>query len=201
MELNLSYLIKDNSNKLLSEGITRISKALTTISSLEILSIENNNVDDEAVDDIATALAINEIIQLWIGQNHFTSAGLAMILKSLLEKPKLLQIMQLLFGNIPRNEPKPTVEVLDLNNSTLSLKTSIDISAVLTENYNIQQLWLEGNKLSPQSITTITGALKKCTNIAVLSLRDNNISDELADILSEALSGKSDLQQLYLGNN
>ena len=202
LALNVSYLIKGNSNKLQSEGIKGISKALATISSLEVLSIENNDVDDEAADDAAAALANNRgVRQLWIGQNHFTSPGLVMILKSLLEKPKLLQAMQLLSGNIPRDEPKPTLEVLDLNHSTLSLKTAVDISAVLTKNYDIQQLWLEGNNLSPQSITTIAGALKKCTNISVLSLRDNNISDELADILSQALSGKSDFQHVYLGNN
>ena len=47
----------------------------------------------------------------------------------------------------------------------------------------------------------IADALKKCTNITVVSLRDNNISEEVADVLSEALSNNSNLQQLYLGNN
>ena len=54
----------------------------------------------------------------------------------------------------------------------------------------IKQLWLEGNNLSSQCITTIADALKKCTNISILSLRDNNISEEVADVLSEALSNK-----------
>ena len=207
LALNSRHLINSNYNKLQSEGIKIISKALATISSLEGLSIENNDIDDEAADDVAATLANNRgVKQLWIGQNHFTSAGLVTILKSLLEKPKLLQVSQLSSGNIPRDEPRPTLEVLDLNRSTLSLKTAVDISAVdisavLTKNYDIQQLWLEGNNLSPQSITTIAGALKKCTSISVLSLRDNNISGELADILSQALSGKYDFQQLYLGNN
>ena len=35
----------------------------------------------------------------------------------------------------------------------------------------------------------------------MLSLRDDNISEEVANVLSEALSKNSNLQQLYLGNN
>ena len=98
--------------------------------------------------------------------------------------------------------PKYTLEVLDLSYSNLSVKeTADDISSVLLHNNKLKQLWLEGNNLSSQSITTIAGALKKCTNISVLSQRDNHISEEVAGVLSEALSEKSDLQQLYLGNN
>ena len=171
-----------NFNKLQSQGIEEISKALATIKSLEVLSIENNDVDDEAADDIAAALTSNiGIKQLWIGQNKLTSSGISTILQPLIRATS------------------NKLEVLDLSHSNLLLTTTI--LEILSKNYNIQQLWLEGNNLSSQYITTIADALKKCTNISVLSLRDNNISEEVANVLSEALSNKCDLQQLYLGNN
>ena len=201
--LDSSHLINFNCNILQSSGIKGISKALATIKSLEVLSIENNDVDDEAADDIAAAMKSNNgIKQLWIGQNHFTPSGISTILQSFLEKPRIssLQHALLLLRAIPEGI-KPTLEILDLSCSNLSQQTAVDVSAVLTKNDTIQQLWLEGNNLSSQCITTIADALKKCTNISVLSLRDNNISEEVADVLSEALSNKCDLQQLYLGNN
>ena len=168
-----------NFNKLQSQGIEGICKALATIKSLEVLSIENNEVDDEAVDEIAAALASNTgIKQLWIGQNKFTPSGISTILQPLI-----------------RTTPNK-LEVLDLSHSNLPPMTTL--SEMLSNNYNMQQLWLEGNNFSSQCITTIA---EKCTNISILSLRDNNISEKVADVLSEALSKNLNLQQLYLGNN
>ena len=190
-----------NYNQLQSEGIKKISKALTGITSLEILSIENNDVDDDAAGGIATALASNTgIKQLWIGQNNFTSSGISVILQSLIGNLQL-SFMRSLPGVTREDNCKPTLHVLDLGHSNFSLKIADDISAVLSKNYKIQQLWLEGNNILSQSITTIAATLKKCTNISVLNLRENNITEEVAGVLSEALSEKSDLQQLYLGNN
>ena len=198
--LDSSHSINFNNNTLQSKGIKSVSQALATINLLEVLSIENNDVDDQAASDIASALISNNgIKQLWIGKNHFTPSGISTILQSFLEKPRL-SLLQLLFGATPEDSAEPTLEVLDLSYSNLSERTAVDISAVLSKNHNIQQLWLEGNNLS-QCITTITDALKKCTNISVLSLRDDNISEEVADVLSEVLSKNSNLQQLYLGNN
>ena len=184
-----SNLLKCNYNNLQSDGVKTICKGFTSVTSLEVLSIDNNDVDDEAADDIAAALASNiGIKQLWIGGNHFTHLGISIILQPL--------IHQLI------NAPKSTLEVLDLSYSNLSVKETADnISVVLSRNSEIKQLWLEGNNLSSQCIAAIADALKKCTNISVLSLRDNNITEEVADVLSEALSKNSNLQQLYLGNN
>ena len=184
-----SNLLKCNYNNLQSDGVKTICKGFTSVTSLEVLSIDNNDVDDEAADDIAAALASNiGIKQLWIGENHFTQLGISIILQPL--------IQQLI------NAPKSALEVLDLSYSNLSVKETADnISTVLSRNSQIKQLWLEGNNLSSQCIATIANALKKCTKISVLSLRDNNITEEVADVLSEALSKNSNLQQLYLGNN
>ena len=191
-----------NYNQLQSEGIKKISKALTGIKSLEILSIENNDVDDEAVGDIATALASNTgIKQLWIGQNNFTSSGISVILQSLIGNLQLSLLQSLPEVTINDKPTLPTLLVLNLSYSNLSLTAVRDISAVLSKNCCIQQVWLEGNNLSSQSIANMADALKKCMNILVLSLRDNNINEEAADSLSDALSEKFDLQQLYLGNN
>ena len=184
-------------NKLESEGTKIISKALATIKSLQVLSIENNGIDDQATADIAAALVSNNgIRQLWIGQNHFTLSGVSTILQSLMKRTKLC--FKLTYIEIM---PAPSLEVLDLSHSNLSVGIANDISVVLSRNYSIQQLWLEGNNLSSQGITTIADALKKCTNICVLNLRDNNIREEIANVLTQAIANKVKLQQLYLGNN
>ena len=183
-------------NKLESEGTKIISKALATIKSLEVLSIENNGIDDQATADIAAALVSNNgIRQLWIGQNHFTLSGVSTILQSLMKTKLCFEITSI--GIMPTT----SLEVLDLSHSNLSDEIANDISIVLSRNYNVQQLWLEGNNLSSQGITTIADALKKCTNICILNLRDNNIKEKVANVLTQTIANKVELQRLYLGNN
>ena len=93
----LICLSKLNHNKIKSDGVIIISKALTNMKSLEVLSIENNGIDDEAADDIAAALISNTgIEQLWIGQNKFTPLGISAILQALLKETQLPLLQPLL---------------------------------------------------------------------------------------------------------
>ena len=172
-------------NKLQSHGAIVISKALADIKSLEILSIENNEIDDLAVDDIATALASNSgIKQLWVGENLIKSSGISTILQPLIKAPNA------------------SLEVLELSHINLLLKTVDDTSAVLLKNSKmIKQLWLEGNDLSLKCFMVMSDTLIKCTSISLLNLRSNNIDEMVADVLSKVLTNKIELRQLYLGNN
>ena len=62
-------------------------------------------------------------------------------------------------------------------------------------------MWLESTNLTPENITTIAHALKQCTDISVLSLRENNVCQAVAGVLLEALMNNCKLRLLYLGNN
>ena len=90
-------LLKLIHNELQSHGTVMIAKALSTIKSLEILSIENNKIDDLAADDLANAISDNTgIKQLWIGENSFKSTGISTILQSLIKASKVsLEIIDL----------------------------------------------------------------------------------------------------------
>ena len=180
--------MKSNYNRLQSDGVKDICKAFACVTSLKVLSIENNSTDDRATGDVVAALTSNSALnQLWIAENHFTSNGISVIMQPLIQQCTATL--------------KSTLEVLDLSYSNLTLKeTTNDISTLLLKNNEIKQLWLEGNNLS-EYITIIADTMKTCTKILVLSLRHNKISDRDVHVLSESLSEKSDLQQLYLGNN
>ena len=197
LALSSSNILKYSRNKLQSVGIKRICKALATIKSLEVLSIENNDVGDEAAEDIATALASNRIKQLWIGQNNFTPSGMSVILQSLLNTLKLQSSSE----TASKDDLDCQLQILDLSHGNLSQETAFGVSMVLSKNNKLfQQLWLENN-FSIQSIVVIAEAIKNCMNILVLSLRDNDINEEAVDRLSQAITRKTNLQQLYLGNN
>ena len=190
LAISSNNIFDSRRNRLQSEGIKRICKALATIKSLQILSIENNDITDKAVNDIATTLVNNSCStkQFWIGQNKFTPSGISVILQSLIKETEGVSKDDLL-------------EILDLSHSNLSQDTVVDISTVLSKNMNIQQLWLDRGNFSLQSIATLSTAIKNCVHISILSLRDNNISEEAVYHVSQAVTKKISLQQLYLGNN
>ena len=188
-------------NKIKSHGAIVISKALTNLKSLKVLSIENNDVDDQAADNIAAALTRNSgIQQLWIGQNHFTPSGISAVLQGLLTEAQLplSQLHRILFKS---SNPAHALQVIDLSHSYLSSEVAADISKLLTKNSMMRQLWLESTNLTSENITAIAHALKKCTDISVLSLRENNVCQVAAGVLSEALTNNYKLRLLYLGNN
>ena len=179
-----AHLLKSNYNSLQSDGIKQICKAFACVTSLKVVSIENNDVDDEAVNDVVAALTSNTgIKQLWIGENHFTPNGISIILQPLIQQQSMLDVLDLSYANLSSKE------------------TAENISKTLSGNECIQQLWLEGNSLSLQYIAIIVEGIKNCVNISVLNLRDNNISENAVSILLQGILNKSNLQQLYLGNN
>ena len=123
LAISSNNLFDSGRNRLQSEGIKRISKALATIKSLEILSIDNDDITDKAVNDIATVLVNNSssIKQLWMGQNKFTPSRISVIIYS---NKKLKR-----FSN------NDLLEVLDLSHSNLSQDTAVDISTLLSKKY------------------------------------------------------------------
>jgi len=62
----------------------KITKALQNISTLKVLSINNNNVGKKAADDIATVLSDNTKLQILnLGNNDFKTVGMIKIAKAL----------------------------------------------------------------------------------------------------------------------
>ena len=63
-------------NNLQSAGAVKIAKGLQNVSDLTIFYISNNNISEEAADDIAAVLYRNTKLQkLELGGNNLQSAG------------------------------------------------------------------------------------------------------------------------------
>ena len=173
-------------NKLQSKGIIKVCKALKRCKSLLRFSIENNNIDDEAADDIATVLFDNnEIEQVWIGSNCFSEYGIVKIVKPL--------------------EMISTLKVFDFSHTTLSKETVCSIEKVFKKSKKIEQLWLENSTIPPDGLERILFSLKKCLNLNVISLRGivSNGKELAFPVLSAILfiCNSTNIEHIYLGNN
>ena len=65
----------------------------------------------------------------------------------------------------------------------------------------LQRLYLDNNQISDEGATALAQAMKGNTTMQELYLGHNQISDEGATALAQALKGNTTLQQLYLGSN
>ena len=163
-----------NSKKMIS--------SLYILERVKVIDLENNNIDEYASFELATALHSNNVLeQLWLRGNKLNTAGALYILNSL--------------------EYLTTLQVLDMSYNNIGSQSTDGIAAVIDNNPLINQLWLDGNDLHSTGTIIICNALKKIKTLSILSLCNNGISDDAADELSAVIRQNVLLEDLLLSNN
>ena len=176
----LQELYLDNNQ--LQLGINKISTALTTISSLKVLDLDNNSIPEEAADKLSAAIrANNSLEKLWLGGNHLGSSSV-MIVNAL--------------------KQVSTLRVLNLNNNqNTSEKLAPALTSLISYNKSTERLSLSDNNLNDDGVIKIAQSLCKHTKLKIINLRSNNITEKSAEALASIISSNTELQELYLDNN
>ena len=159
-----------------------IISLFSIIKTLKVLDLGYSNINKEAAVELATALNCNNVLeQLWLRGNVLGADGAAVILTSL--------------QNIT------TLRVLDLSYNNISSASANGIAAVINSNHFLEQLWLDGNMLMTTGVVIIASALKKHSNLRLLSLSNNEITEDAAEEISAIVNSNTLLGGLLLGNN
>ena len=160
----------------------KIISSLCILEKVKVIDLENNNIDEDASFELATALHSNNVLeQLWLRGNKLNTAGALYILNSL--------------------EYLTTLQVLDMSYNNIGSQSADGIAAVIDNNPLINQLWLDGNDLHSIGTIIICNALKKIRTLSILSLCNNGITDDAADELSTVITQNVLLEDLLLSNN
>ena len=168
--------------KLAQADAKKIISSLYILKKVKVVDLENNNIDEDASFELATALHSNNVLeQLWLRGNKLNTAGALYILNSL--------------------EYLTTLQVLDMSYNNIGSQSADGIAAVIDNNPLINQLWLDGNDLHSTGTITICNALKNIRALSILSLCNNGISDDAADELSAVITQNVLLEDLLLSNN
>ena len=168
--------------KLAQVDAKKIISSLHILESIKVIDLENNNIDEDASFELATALHSNNVLeQLWLRGNKLNTAGALYILNSL--------------------EYLTTLQVLDLSYNNIGSESADGIAAVIDNNPLMNQLWLDGNDLCSTGTIVICNALKKIRTLSILSLCNNGITDDAADELSAVITHNVLLEDLLLSNN
>ena len=175
-ELNLG------GNDFRTSGIIVVARSLQKISSLKMLRINDNNITYEAADNIATAISCNVYLQdLNIGGNDLRASGIIVIARSLQKISSLRKLY--------------------INHSNITDEAADSIRAAISCNANLQELDLGGNNLQAFGIVSILKGLQKISSLTKLYINHNNITDEAADDIADAISCNQKLQAFNLSGN
>ena len=174
--------VQETKQKLKQINTKNLISSLYILEKVKVIDLENNNIDEDASFELATALHSNNVLeQLWLRGNKLNTAGALYILNSL--------------------EYLTTLQVLDMSYNNIGSQSADGIAAVIDNNPSINQLWLDGNVLHSTGTITICNALKKIRTLSILSLCNNGITDDAADELSAVIVQNVLLEDLLLSNN
>ena len=183
------FLIKCKSFKIISithcwkqgcEASLTTLKAFSTINTLTHIDLRNNDMTEKVAVNLANAIRANIFLEvLLLGNNNFQSSS-AIIFKAL--------------QNIS------FLKLLDVSNNNMTGKVVYDLADVIANNTSLEGLCLGGNNLQ-SSVGVILQALKGVSNVKVLDLDDNNMSEEVASDLADVIKNNVQLEELHLFNN
>ena len=169
-------------NNQLQVGAIKLATALKTISSLKILDLQNDNILEEAADELAATIRANSSLEeLWLGDNHLGSSTL-MIVNALKE---ITTLKKLSLGN----------------NGNRSKELAPAIASVVTRNKLLETISLNNSGLNDNGVIKIAESLCNHTKLKWIYLHNNNITKKSAETLSSIISSNTGLEELHLGSN
>ena len=178
----ISTVTSDNSLEITGSIVTAKAVSLHNVVPLTKFYISNNNVTDEAADDIATAISCNSNLQeLNLGSNNLQTSGTIKVARSLQGISSLTKLY--------------------INHNNITYEAAEDIGTAISNNIHLQELNLGSNNLQTSGIIKIAKSLQRISSLTKLYINHNNITHEAAEDIGTAISCNIHLQELNLGSN
>ena len=169
-------------NGLLDTGVIQICRTLKHVTKLRILSLCSNGISDDSAEELSAAISSNDLLEdLLLGNNNLQSVGICRIVHSL---NKLVRLRK-----------------LDLFHNGVTKEAADELAVVISNCYTLQELYLSDNMLGTTGAVKIFESLKHKSKLRVLTVSNNNITDEAIDELCFVLVSNPRLQVLLIGGN
>ena len=170
--------------KVTERGIEALSQALCRNVGLERLSLEK--IGPQVVGINACFGRSNKLERLYLGQNELGDDGIGNICKSLRQ-----------------NARTNTIKILSLNDNNIENHGATSIGKMLRDVNNLECLNLRNNKIDNDGVAQIASGLRKngYNTVNMLRLGHNQIDDQGASFLSDALVDNHTLEKLDLEGN
>ena len=163
-------------------GATKIIAALSNITSLNIIEIENYNINNKNVDELVAILHHNPQLQeLHLNRNKIQTNNAIKIIKALHSVVTLTKF-SLCYNDI-------TIEAAD------------DIATAIHCNTKLEKLDLSGNDLRAEGVIKIAVALQSIVTLTKLSISNSNITCTAAHAIAVAITHNTYLKEFIISGN
>ena len=161
-------------NQLEVTGICKIAIALRKLFTLRKLDLSNNHITPDAAEELAVTLSnCTNLQQLFLNDNMLGTEGTIKIANAL-KCVNTLQVLTLSNNSITESAADAIVDVLKNNNISLKI------------------ILIGGNDLQTTGVNLIVQAAKNITNLQILDVSDNGVSeDEKENFKTSFLSSSS----------
>ena len=166
-------------NNLKSSAIV-ILHSLSTIKTLKVLHMDNNQIGKNSGRALASVIRSNiRLKELHFAGNNLQNSGIEVL--AALQKVSNL-------------------EILDLSNNNLVEGVGTHLAAAIKSNTSLTQLWLHNNDLQSSAVV-ILQALSKLSTLVLLDLHNCNLTSIAAEGLENVVLNNTRLKFLYLNDN
>ena len=173
--------VRLSNNLLMSNGMIKIAQSLSKLSTLTLLHISENKIDDRAAEAVAAVILNNsKLDDLFLNYNQFQT-GTIMIAKAL--------------RNIS------TLTRLEFNSNGLPECIAKELAAAIASNNMISSIGIMNNNFEAAGMIAIIEAMNRLKHITYVNVYNTPFTQEVIDSLSSMILRNRELQDLYLGNN
>ena len=207
IELNLGY------NRLNSEGIQHLAKALETNTSLKTLHVERNNLDNQASKAIGAILSQNKsLLRLNASRALFDkSEGYDQIANGLRANTTLQSIRlhrcklgpdgaRAIAAALKTNEKSSVVDI-DVHFNKIGVLGAQEIGSMLAVNGKIKKLNLQYNNIGVEGASHIAKGLETNKTLNSLDISYNTIKDDGAKLIYKLIQNSEVLKSVNLEEN
>jgi len=183
VNIHLQHLNLDGNN-LQGSGAIAISRSLQNISMITSLHLNDNNISEDAADDIASAISSHtcrKLQELGLGNNKLQAVGIIKIMKALQRVSTLVK--------------------LRIDNNNITEEAAESIAATLMHNTDLQEFIIGGNDIKTTGAICIARALHNHSSLTKIFIDNNNITDEAAGEIAAGILDSFNLQMLYICGN
>ena len=164
----------------LKASVIVLLQSLSTISTLKLLNISDNQITEEAGEALASVVMHNTgLEELRLDGNSF-GEGLFNVMKAL--------------------QSITSLRLLDLFNSDISKKVSCELAVAIKSNNHLEKLWLYNSNMKSSAFAVIQ-ALSTISTLKYLNINDNQITEEAGEALASVVMHNTGLEELHLGGN
>ena len=166
-------------NNLQSSAIV-IFQALKEISSIKHLLLNDNNMSEEVVHDLADVIRSNICLEALALRGNNLKSSSVVILRALTEMS--------------------TLKNLDISNNNMTGVVADELANVIKHNTSLEILVLSNNNLGSSAVVVLE-ALSAISTLKGLDLSDNNMSGAVVNELANVIKNNVSLEMLSLCNN